>query len=180
MAHWDICFFGLYTKQEFTMIKDIKFYYVKVGLSFFFNWGFITLIHYRMGRWIYLLPYRKINPLWYIYLFINFFLRTITKMELPPTASIGKNLYLPHPYGLVMAGNVVIGNNCTIGPWVVIGHLNKKGNPVIGDHVYIGPKASILGNLSVGNGSIIGAHALVVRDVPDGVKVYGVASPVSI
>jgi serine O-acetyltransferase len=158
------------------MISDLNFYYKKLGLGFFLDIGFLSIMLYRMGRWAYL-HYRYINPLWYIYILIKLFFQPLSKIELPVTCKIGMHLFLPHPYGLVMAAKTEIGNNCTIGPWVIIGRLAKgKGNPSIKDDVYIGPRATILGEITIGSNAIIGANAFVIKDVPPHKKVYGVIS----
>jgi serine O-acetyltransferase len=161
------------------MLSDFRFYYSRYGVSFLFDFGFQALILYRIGRWSFL-NRRVVNPFWYVYLVLKGIHKIFVKIELPPTSSIGKNLLLPHPYGLVVGGLTTIGDNCTIGPWVVIGRMGKgKGNPSIKDRVYIGTKATILGPVTVGSGAIIGAHAFVIKDVPDGKKVYGTVSKYS-
>lgn len=161
------------------MIRDFKFYYKKLGAGFFLNLGFLSILLYRMGRWAYL-HNRFVNPVWYIYLILKLFILPIAKIELPVTCKIGRNLFLPHPFGLVMGGKTEIGNNCTIGPWVIIGRLAKgRGNPRIEDNVYIGPRATVLGEITIGSNAIVGANAFVIRDVPSGKKVYGVISSYS-
>ena len=67
--------------------------------------------------------------------------------------------------------------NCNISQGVTIGIVNsgeKAGVPSIGDRVYIGPGAKIIGNIKIGNDVAIGANAVVVSDVPDGVTVGGI------
>lgn len=74
---------------------------------------------------------------------------------------------LPHGlYGIIISHNAVIGSNCTIFHQVTIGE-GKGGAPVIGDNVFIGAGAKIIGNVKIGSNSKIGVNAVVVHDVPE-------------
>lgn len=75
----------------------------------------------------------------------------------------------------------MIGNNCTIFHQVTIGIDELKGReaPVIGDNVYIGAGAKIIGNVHVGSISRIGANAVITKDVPVGATVVGCNSVVN-
>ena len=79
---------------------------------------------------------------------------------------IGPGFTLVHGFGTVINGSAVIGSNCTILHNVTIGG-GHGGSPVIGDNVYIGAGAIIIGGIHVGNNVKIGAGAIVVEDVPD-------------
>lgn len=80
---------------------------------------------------------------------------------------------LPHGLnGIFITGAATIGENCVIFQQVTIGSntlLDSKnnGSPIIGNNVYIGAGAKIIGNVKVGNNARIGANAVVVKDVPD-------------
>ena len=93
-------------------------------------------------------------------------------------ASIGKGLALGHPVGIVIAGKSKIGCNCTIMSCVTIGakSLDNAGGgyPCIGDNVYIGTGAKLIGNVSIGKGVVIGANAVVLNDVNDNSIAVGV------
>lgn len=82
----------------------------------------------------------------------------------------------PHLIGIVIAGDTVIGQNCTIFHQVTIGidEIKNDGAPIIGDNVFIGAGAKIIGNVCIGNDSRIGANAVVTKDVPEKVTVVGV------
>lgn len=88
-------------------------------------------------------------------------------ISLPVRTRIGGGLQMPHTNGIVINVGSVIGCNCDIYQQVTIGESNG-GSPVIGNDVFIGPGARILGPVSVGDGARIGANALVIRDVPAG------------
>lgn len=79
--------------------------------------------------------------------------------------------HFPHGlYGIIVSHNAVIGSNVTIFHQVTIGE-GKGGAPIIGDNVYIGAGAKIIGNIHVGNNVKIGANCIVVKDVPDNATV---------
>jgi len=93
----------------------------------------------------------------------------------PVTAEIGpESKFAYYGIGVVIHGRtkigrrVVIGQNCTIGR-----QLDPETIPVIGDNVFVGPGARILGAIHVGNNVIIGANSVVIRDVPDNSIVGG-------
>lgn len=81
-------------------------------------------------------------------------------------ARIGRNLQLPHPNGVVIHENSIIGDDCMIMQQVTIGQLAEGGVPQIGSNVYIGSGAKILGRVTIGDGAAIGANAVVLQDVP--------------
>ena len=95
--------------------------------------------------------------------------------------SIGEGFYIGHFGHIVVNSAAVIGKNCNISQGVTIGISNtgsKKGVPVVGDYVYIGPGAKIMGNIKIGNRAAIGANSVVVNDVPENAVVVGVPARV--
>jgi serine O-acetyltransferase len=94
-------------------------------------------------------------------------------LEIKPGAAIGGGLYIAHPIGTVIMVNR-IGVNCSIIAAVTIGMRNEYAFPAIGDHVFIGAGARILGAIQVGDGAAIGANAVVIHDVRPGATVVGI------
>lgn len=86
---------------------------------------------------------------------------------------IGGGLYLPHG-NVIVDGIVRIGKNCVIAPWVTVGVVDSVAGPTIGDNVFIGSGAKVLGCIHVGDNVHIGANAVVINDVPSNVTVVGV------
>ena len=86
--------------------------------------------------------------------------------------NIGGGLVFVHTYGLGISGFAKIGKNCTMHQMSTIG-FGKGGFPTIGDNVFIGMGAFVLGKVKVGNNVKIGAGAIVVDDVPDNSTVVG-------
>ncbi len=83
---------------------------------------------------------------------------------------IGKGFYIGHFGGIVIHGDTVIGENCNISQGVTIGILidgKLSGIPVIGDRVFMGPGAAILGGCNIGNDVLIGTNSVVTFDVED-------------
>lgn len=90
-----------------------------------------------------------------------------------PSAEIGENLKLPHPTGVVIGLDAKIGYNCTIYQQVTIGQKNEK-YPSIGNGVTIYPGAKVVGDVKIGNNVVIGANAVVLKDLPDNCIAVGV------
>ena len=95
---------------------------------------------------------------------INYFAFFYTSCDISPLAEIDLSVRFPHPTGIVIGEGVKIGANTKIWQQVTIGSHGKeiKEYPIIGAGVKVFSKASILGGVKIGNGSIIGAHALVL------------------
>lgn len=88
-------------------------------------------------------------------------------------------LSLPHYGTIVINGNAHIGKNCRIMSGVCIGSTNGRNcAAVIGDNVYIGAGAKIIGSITIGDNVCIGANAVVVKCVPNGVTVAGVPAKI--
>jgi len=94
-------------------------------------------------------------------------------IEIPPSVPIGPRLYIPHPYGTVVMAQR-IGSDVTLVSNITIGLRKGRTVPCIGDRVYVGAGARILGDVSVGNDVSIGANAVVIEDVPDQSLAVGV------
>ncbi|EZP69670.1 Serine acetyltransferase [Sphingomonas paucimobilis] len=97
-----------------------------------------------------------------------------------PSAVIGRGLKLPHPNGIVIGKDVEIGTNCTIFQQVTIGGKpSAEGSvlyPVLGNNVTLFAGAKVVGRVSIGDGSIVGANAVVLSDVPERHVAVGVPS----
>ena len=108
--------------------------------------------------------------------------RGLTGVEIHPAATIGRGLFIDHGMGVVIGETAVIGKNVTLFQGVTLGGTGKergKRHPTIGDNVVIGTGAKVLGNITVGSNSMIGANAVVIRDVPEHSTVVGVPGRVT-
>lgn len=103
--------------------------------------------------------------------------RFFTGIEIHPAATIGKRLFIDHGMGVVIGETAVIGEDVTIYHGVTLGGTGLqpgKRHPTIGDRVIIGAGAKVLGNITIGNDSAIGANAVVIKDAPAHSTLVGV------
>jgi serine O-acetyltransferase len=98
-------------------------------------------------------------------------------LELSPGADVGGGLYIAHTVGCVINAKR-IGKNCSIVSAVTVGMRNTWEFPVIGDGVFIGTGARVLGGISLGDGASIGANAVVISDVPAGATAVGIPAKI--
>jgi serine O-acetyltransferase len=137
---------------------------------------------YRFGRWVYREdPPAPVRPaLKAAYLVVNKLLEATTEMFLDVQAEIGEGLYIGHSGGTHINNEAVIGKDCDIGHQVTIGTsaMGRKGAPVIGDGVYVGAGAKVIGKIKIGDGAKIAANSLVMSNVPSGATVMGVPARV--
>lgn len=125
--------------------------------------------HIRNGliaRWLILFSRRPQHLLARI---LGFFAGCEFGVALPLTT------FLPHPQGVVVGSRVQLGENVVIGQQVTLGgrDLDLDHMPVIQDGVYLGAGCKVLGQVVVGRGAIVGANAVVTKDVPAGAVVVG-------
>lgn len=100
---------------------------------------------------------------------VHGFWSVITQSEIHLHMAIGGGLRLPHPTGIIIHPDVVIGPNVMIFHQVTLSDV-----VVVGGHVDIGAGAKIIGPLTIGDHARIGANAVVTRDVPAGATVVGI------
>ncbi len=102
-------------------------------------------------------------------------------IEIYSETSIGRGFYIGHWGGIIIDSGVKIGDNVNISQGVTIGRSNrgsKKGSPILGSNIYIGPGAKLFGSIHIGSNVAIGANAVVNIDVPDNSVVAGVPAKV--
>jgi serine O-acetyltransferase len=90
-------------------------------------------------------------------------------IDIPVETAIGDGFYIGHYGGIVVNGAACIGRNCNIHQGVTIGQANRgrrAGAPVIGDGVWIGPGARVVGGVTVGDNAVIGPNCVVTESVP--------------
>jgi len=113
--------------------------------------------------------------------FVSGIVRVFTAVDIHPAATIGAGLFIDHAIGVVIGETAEIGTDVTIYQGVTLGGTateTGKRHPTVGDRVTIGAGAKVLGPVTIGNGSRIGANAVVVRDVPADSVVVGVPGQV--
>jgi serine O-acetyltransferase len=119
--------------------------------------------------------YRK-NIAFFPRLFCEFS-RFLTGIEIHPGAKIGANLIIDHGMGVVIGETAEIGDDCIIYHGVTLGGVDLnpiKRHPTLGNGVVIGAGAKVLGNITIGDHSRVGANSVVIRDVAPGTTVTGI------
>ena len=112
---------------------------------------------------------------------ISQFTRFLTGIEIHPGAKIGNGFFIDHGMGVVIGETAEVGENVTLYHGVTLGGVSiEKGkrHPTILDNVVIGAGAKVLGAIEIGNGSRVGANAVVVHAVPANSVVVGIPGQV--
>lgn len=102
--------------------------------------------------------------------------RAVTGIEIHPAAEIGPGLFIDHGMGVVIGETARLGHDVTLYQGVTLGgtgFATGKRHPTVEDNVTIGASASLLGPITVGHGSKIGAGSVVIHDVPPNSTVVG-------
>ena len=114
--------------------------------------------------------------------FVSHVGRFLTGIEIHPAARLGRGLFIDHGMGVVIGETTVVGRNVTLLQGVTLGGTSlkrEKRHPTLGDNVVVGTGAAIIGAITIGEGSRIGAGSVVVRDVPPNSVVVGVPGRVT-
>lgn len=117
---------------------------------------------------------RGVQQLLYRLLFYYYKKRNL--IELSKETDIGEGLYFGHPYCITINPNVAIGKNCNIHKGVTIGQENRgerKGTPTIGNNVWIGVNATIVGKISISDDVLIAPNSYVNQNIPPHSIVFG-------
>ncbi|MFZ4537051.1 serine O-acetyltransferase [Propionivibrio sp.] len=145
--------------------------------------GFWVMCVYRFGQWRYRLhPALLRKPFSFVYRVLRTLCQIATGIELHCETRVGRRLLIEHFGGIIISGDTVIGDDVVIRQGVTIGlmHTGQRGAPVIGNRVDIGAGAKILGAISIGDDAVIGANAVVIRDVPAGALAVGVPARIKL
>ncbi|MDD5237099.1 MAG: serine O-acetyltransferase, partial [Candidatus Omnitrophica bacterium] len=133
--------------------------------------GLHALVAYRLAHALYKMK------LFFLARLISQVSRHFSGIEIHPGATIGKGLFIDHGMGVVIGETTIIGDNVLLYQGVTLGGtglVKGKRHPTIGNNVVIGGGAKVLGNITVGDNSYIGANAVVIKDVPPNSTVVGV------
>jgi serine O-acetyltransferase len=107
---------------------------------------------------------------------LSFASRAVTGVEIHPAAKIGNDFFIDHGAGVVIGETAEIGDSVTLFQGVTLGgtgFARGKRHPTIEDNVTVGSGAKLLGPVTVGRGSKVGANTVVIEDVPPGTTVVG-------
>lgn len=133
--------------------------------------GFHALIFYRIAHGL------KKWKVPFFPRYISQVARFFTGIEIHPGAVIGKGFFIDHGMGVVIGETTIIGDDVLLYQGVTLGGTGMqkgKRHPTIGNNVVVGTGAKVLGNITIGDNSYIGANAVVIKDVPSNSTVVGV------
>ncbi|MBQ6551864.1 MAG: serine O-acetyltransferase [Lachnospiraceae bacterium] len=159
-----------YTKEQIEVIRD-RDPAMKSDWEVFLYPSFKALWYYRRSHRLYLkgkfVAARKLSQK----------AAHKTGIEIHPGAQIGKGFFIDHGFGVVIGETTIIGDNVTLYQGVTLGGTGKehgKRHPTIGNNVMISTGAKVLGSITVGDNSKIGAGSVVIHDVPPNSTVVGI------
>jgi serine O-acetyltransferase len=172
---------GADLKLKFLVCADLYRYYGRVSRGLLMR-ELVLGIGFKYSFWLRVAQWSDCRSGWWapLLLFAKLVLRRYTfkfGIAIPYRTQIGPGFYIGHFGGITVSPDAKIGQNCNISQDVTIGRSNRgerAGAPTVGDGVYIGPGAKLIGRISIGNNVAIGANCVVTRDVPDDAVVVGV------
>ncbi|WP_156678775.1 serine O-acetyltransferase EpsC [Sphingomonas profundi] len=135
--------------------------------------GVLALGLHRVAHWLFR------GEMYFLARLVNHISRFLTAIDIHPGARIGRHFFIDHGF-TVIGETAVIGDNVTIYQCVTLGGTNPangvagKRHPTIEDDAIIGSGAQVLGPITVGRRSRIGANAVVTKDVPEGASMIGI------
>ncbi len=138
--------------------------------------GLHAIWMYRISHWFWTRRFYLIGR------WLSHLARFLTGIEIHPGAQIGAGFFIDHGMGVVIGETAEIGDFVTLYHGVTLGGVSwrkEKRHPTIGNHVVVGVGAKILGPITVGDHSRIGANSVVVKDVPSNSVVVGVPGRVT-
>ncbi len=159
-----------YIKGEIQVIRE-RDPAIKSNWEVFLYPSFKAILYYRVSHFLY--QHKQ-----------YFFARLVsqravrkTGIEIHPGAQIGKGFFIDHGSGVIIGETSIIGDNVTLYQGVTLGGTGKeqgKRHPTLEDNVLVGAGAKVLGSLTIGKNSKIGAGSVVLHDVPPNSTVVGV------
>jgi len=145
-------------------------------IELFFNYpGVWAIFWYRISHRLYNSGFRSIAR---IIMGLN---QIVTNIDIHPGATIGRRVFIDHGFGVVIGQTTVIEDDVLIYQGVTLGGVSLvagKRHPTIRSGVVIGAGAKVLGNITIGANSKIGANSVVVREVPDNSTAIGIPAHV--
>lgn len=154
-------------------IKNIKNHdpAIHSSIEVFLYPSFKAILYYRVAHHLYN------NKHYFLARYISEKAKRKTGIEIHPGAILGNNIFIDHGIGVVIGETAILKNNITIYQGVTLGGTGKdkgKRHPTILDNVMIGSGAKILGPITIGENTKIGANAVVLKDVEANQTVVGI------
>ena len=145
--------------------------------SLIFKAGFQAVLLYRVSHWLHQRGW--IYPPW----FLSRLSVAITGAEIEFNAHIGPGMFVSHPVGIVVGRGTVIGSEVTLFQGVTFGVKSWHPDaitrfPRVGNKCYFFTGAAVIGDVTIGDNCIVGAHAVVIDDLPDGSLALGIPAKI--
>ena len=159
-----------YIKEEIDVIK-LRDPAIKTTSEVFLYASFHAILRHRIAHWLFKRKH------YFLSRWISQRSARRTGIEIHPGATIGKGLFIDHGHGVVIGETCEIGDNVTIYQGVTLGGTGKetgKRHPTIGNNVMISAGAKVLGSITIGDDSKIGAGSVVLTDIPPYATVVGI------
>ncbi|WP_406600582.1 serine O-acetyltransferase [Hydrogenimonas cancrithermarum] len=163
------------------IIEDINSVYqrdpaIHSRVEIMFNYpGVWAIANYRIANWLHKKGMRLIARIW---MGIS---QLFTNIDIHPAATIGRRVFIDHGIGVVVGETTIVGDDVTIYQGVTLGGVSLdpgKRHPTIESGVVIGAGAKVLGNITIGYNSKIGANSVVVKSVPPESTAIGIPARV--
>ncbi len=157
-------------KREIAIIRD-RDPAIKSDMEVFLYPSFKAILKYRKAHRLYEKKHYFLARL------ISQRAARKTGIEIHPGATIGEGLFIDHGHGVVIGETAIIGDNVTLYQGVTLGGTGKehgKRHPTLEDNVMVGTGAKVLGSITIGANSMIGAGSVVLENVPPNSTVVGV------
>jgi serine O-acetyltransferase len=176
--------------RSFTELKrllkaDLFRYDGKVSAKSFWR-HFLFTPGYKYTVWMRTCGYLKVQgwAKWTLYPLVKYILlrcRYKYGIVIPEYTVVGPGLFINRFGGIYVNGDAIIGSNVNFTHGIMLGQQNRgplAGSPIVGDRVFIAAGAKIIGRVKLGDGSVVGANAVVTKDVPENAVVGGIPAKV--
>jgi len=163
------------------IIEDINSVYkndpaIRSRIEIFFNYpGVWAISNYRIANWFHKKGFRLLARAW---MGVS---QIFTNIDIHPAATIGRRVFIDHGVGVVIGETTIIGDDVTIYQGVTLGGVSLssgKRHPTIENGVVIGAGAKVLGDITIGHNSKIGANSVVIKSVPPESTAVGIPARV--
>jgi serine O-acetyltransferase len=146
------------------------------GFELFFNYpGVWAVVNYRIANRLYRNNFRFLGRM------VGGISQFLTNIDIHPACTIGRRVFIDHGFGVVIGETTIIGDDVLIYQGVTLGGVSLthgKRHPTIRNHSVLGSGAKILGDITIGSHSKIGANSVVVQNVPDHSTAVGIPAKI--